>query len=188
MPPPPPPLPPPPLPPPVPAGTQRNIVVLLTDDQDLRLGSMRAMPYTMEHIGRAGANISNFFVHTPICCPSRSTLLSGRWYHNNKVDLAGAFDKESPYKGCMRMNTSRVYNPGFWQHSLVATLKTKHGYATGLFGKVLNVMDSYGCVPGFSTPHVDRLFVMCNHNFFNERWADSRDPARADNHSVARPA
>ena len=73
--PPPPPLPPPPLPPPVPPGTQKNVIVLLTDDQDLRLGSMRAMPYTMEHIGSEGANISNFFVHTPICCPSRSSYM-----------------------------------------------------------------------------------------------------------------
>ena len=64
-----PPLPPPPLPPPVKPGSQKNVIVLLTDDQDLRLGSMRAMTYTMEHIGNAGANISNFFVHTPICCP-----------------------------------------------------------------------------------------------------------------------
>ena len=63
-----PPLPPPPLPPRVTPGTQKNIVLLLTDDQDLRLGSMVAMPYTAEHIGVAGANLSNFFVGTPICC------------------------------------------------------------------------------------------------------------------------
>ena len=56
-------------------GTQRNIIFLLTDDQDLRLGSMQAMPFTMEHIMHAGANVSNFFIHTPICCPSRTTLM-----------------------------------------------------------------------------------------------------------------
>ena len=157
-----PPLPPPPLPPSVKPGSQKNVIVLLTDDQDLRLGSMRAMPYTMEHIGNAGANISNFFVHTPICCPryapaqllllgqnwtryvrlcsgliyellslsfSRTTLLSGRFYHNNKVSRDAKFDKEAPYRGCMSMNTSLQYNPGFWDNSLVATLK-KSGYVS----------------------------------------------------------
>ena len=62
---------------------------------------MRAMPYTSEHIGKEGANISNFFVHTPICCPSRTTLLGGRFYHNNKVSLEGEYDPEAPYHGCM---------------------------------------------------------------------------------------
>eukprot|EP01052_Picozoa_sp_SAG31_P018211 SAG31_NODE_1281_length_9019_cov_4.758072_3_plen_273_part_00 len=154
--PPPSPLPPPPLPPPVPPGSQKNIIILLTDDQDLRLGSMRAMPYTMQHIGREGANISNFFVHTPICCPSRTTLLGGKFYHNNKVNLEGQYDREAPYRGCMSMNTSRVYNPGFWDDSIVATLKKHHGYATALFGKVLNEMDSYGCAEGSPRPPISR--------------------------------
>ena len=61
----------PPTPPPPPLrkvapGSQKNIIFLLTDDQDLRLGSMGAMPFTMEHITHAGANISNYFIHTPI--------------------------------------------------------------------------------------------------------------------------
>jgi hypothetical protein len=30
---------------------------------------------------------------------------------------------------------------GFWENSLVATLKKQHGYATAIFGKMLNVMD-----------------------------------------------
>ena len=46
--------------------------------------------------------------------------------------------------------------------------------------QVLNVMDSYGCSAGFRTPHVDRLLIMCNHNFYNENWADDRDPDTPD--------
>eukprot|EP00937_MAST-01D_sp_MAST-1D-sp2_P005871 g5871.t1 len=176
-PPPAPPLPAPPLPPTVTPGTQKNIIVLLTDDQDLRLGSMVALPAVQQHIGGAGANLSNFFVGTPICCPSRATLLSGRWNHNNK----GRFG----YKGCMFMNTSRDDNPGFWERSLPARLRRDHGYATGMFGKVLNVMDTYGCRPGYKAPHLDRSMIMCNHNYFNEKWADDRDPRRANATSVA---
>jgi hypothetical protein len=50
---------------------------MLTDDQDLRLGSLQAMPYLRETVLPDSANLSNFFVHTPICCPSRSTLITG---------------------------------------------------------------------------------------------------------------
>ena len=84
---PPPPVPPPP--PPVPPYTPGapNFIMLLTDDQDLVLGSMTAMPYTRNTIiGEDGAtNLTNFFTNTPICCPSRATLLSGRYNHNNKA-------------------------------------------------------------------------------------------------------
>ena len=48
---------PPPPPPRVPAGSQKNIVLLLTDDQDLRLGSMQAMPHTQRILKSAGANL-----------------------------------------------------------------------------------------------------------------------------------
>ena len=57
--------------------------------------------------------------------------------------------------------------------------------ATGMFGKVLNVMDTYGCKEGWYPPYLDRFLIMCNHNFFNERWADSLDPNRANKSSVA---
>ena len=63
-----------------------NFVLLLTDDQDVRLGSMQAMPTTRDVLVNKGANLSNFFVHTPICCPSRSELLTGKYFHNLKVD------------------------------------------------------------------------------------------------------
>jgi len=48
------PRPPPPTPPPfaAAAGEQRNIVLILTDDQDLRLGSMQAMPHTQRLLNR----------------------------------------------------------------------------------------------------------------------------------------
>eukprot|EP01065_Artemidia_motanka_P024764 TRINITY_DN2966_c0_g1_i1.p1 TRINITY_DN2966_c0_g1~~TRINITY_DN2966_c0_g1_i1.p1 ORF type:complete len:503 (+),score=186.63 TRINITY_DN2966_c0_g1_i1:76-1584(+) len=147
-----------------------NIVVLLTDDQDVRLGSMAAMPYTAQHVGAAGANVSNFFVNTPICCPSRATLLSGRWNHNNKV-------KDNEASGCMRMNTSRVDNPQWWENSFVSHLHKELGYTTGLFGKVLNDMTSYGC-SGAKTAatNVDRAFIMCNPAFYDETWADFGGP------------
>ena len=68
-----------PAPPPVPAGSQKNIVFITTDDQDLMSGSMRALPHTARLLGKGGANLTQFRVNTPICCPSRSTMLTGRY-------------------------------------------------------------------------------------------------------------
>ena len=148
--------------------TGPNIIFVLTDDQDVRLNSMSAMPYLRETVLPKAANLSNFFVHTPICCPSRSTLVTGRFVHNNKVRSASA-------GGCMRMNSSRVDNPAFWANSFVRALSVDHGYKVGVFGKLLNTMDSYGCNGAASMADgVDRMFVMCNAAFYNEKWADFR--------------
>ena len=58
--PPPPPPTPPPAPPPAPAGTQKNVAFVLTDDQDLMLGSMRALPAIQKLVAEAGANLTHF--------------------------------------------------------------------------------------------------------------------------------
>eukprot|EP01049_Picozoa_sp_SAG25_P014148 SAG25_NODE_2407_length_1635_cov_3.190104_2_plen_96_part_00 len=55
-----------------------NVVLVLTDDQDLLFESMRAMPFTTQLLGGGGATFSNFFAHTPVCCPSRGELLTVR--------------------------------------------------------------------------------------------------------------
>lgn len=57
-----------------------NFFFMLTDDQDGMLGSMAAMSFTRS-LGATGANLTNFFAHTPACCPSRSELLSGRNFY-----------------------------------------------------------------------------------------------------------
>jgi hypothetical protein len=61
------------------AKAKANIVFLLTDDQDRQLGSMAALPSVEKYVTGRGVNVSNMFVNTPICCPSRSTLFSGRF-------------------------------------------------------------------------------------------------------------
>ena len=164
----PPPPPPPPAPRPRPGAP--NVMMLLTDDQDLVLGSMRAMPHTQAVLG---TNLTWFYTATPICCPSRATLLSGRYNHNNKArtfaDSGGGVSRDGM---CMRMNTSQRLNPRFWEESFPYRLRFEHGYTVGLFGKVLNVMEDYGCDGRSTAAGVDRLFVMCKHVYYNESWID----------------
>ena len=65
-------------------GGQRrpNIVVILTDDQDITMGGTRPLEAARRLIAESGAEFTNAFATTPICCPSRSSLLTGRYLHN----------------------------------------------------------------------------------------------------------
>ena len=52
-----------------PSGHSQGIF-LLTDDQDLRLGSIGAMPFLREHVLAAGTNLTHYFVGVPTGKPN----------------------------------------------------------------------------------------------------------------------
>ena len=56
---------------------KHNIVLILTDDQDIELGSLQFMPKLARHIRDEGAIYRYGYSSTPMCCPSRSSLLTG---------------------------------------------------------------------------------------------------------------
>ena len=111
-----------------------NIVFILTDDQDMRLGSddkaytawgsVDAMPTVQKRFLQEGGAMQNFFVATPICCPSRTEFFTGRYFHNVR-GKDGA--------GCMHANTTGVGE----KEGLFAEF-TQAGYEVGVFGKVTN--------------------------------------------------
>jgi hypothetical protein len=130
------PLPPLPPPPPVkpPLGHQPNLVFLLTDDQDrtlgehdyTHLGSLQVMKNVQAELIEKGAFLQNFFVNTPICCPSRTEFFSGRYYHN--------IGPPGDVGNCMHVDTANAAHP---LTSLFGLL-TRAGYNVGAFGKVTN--------------------------------------------------
>ena len=70
-------------------GDKPNIVLVVTDDQRLDELDKRVMPATTRLIGGKGTTFTNTVVTTPTCCPSRATMLTGQYGHNNGV-LANA--------------------------------------------------------------------------------------------------
>jgi len=65
-----------------PDSAQRpNIVVINTDDQRSR--TINFMPAIQRLLVERGVTYPNTTVPTPSCCPSRATMLSGQYVHNN---------------------------------------------------------------------------------------------------------
>ena len=60
-----------------------NIVVVLTDDQ--RWDTLSAMPTVEQELVAHGVTFTNSFVVNSLCCPSRTSLLTGQYSHSTGV-------------------------------------------------------------------------------------------------------
>lgn len=101
-----------------PDGDQRpNILVIVTDDQGV--GMMDAMPLTQAWIPDQGITFSQGYVTTPVCCPSRASILTGMYASHHEV---------------------RLLKDPLERPTMVDDLH-EAGYQTGLVGKYLNSWD-----------------------------------------------
>ena len=76
------------------------------------------MPVLARELAEGGASFKGY-VDVPICCPSRTSTLSGRFSHNlNNTQLGWCGNFLKAHEG----------------HTWIGELK-KAGYATALFGK-----------------------------------------------------
>ena len=106
--------------PPLPDGPF-DIVLILTDDQGTN--TLQYMPRTRALIGQQGVEFTNAFASTPLCCPSRASILTGLYTHNHNV-----LTNFGPAGGATV----------FADTSTVATWLEARGYRTGYLGKYLN--------------------------------------------------
>ena len=65
------------------AQPRPNVVLIMTDDQTVR--DMSVLPDVRRTIGGRGVTFRNSFASYPLCCPSRATMLTGRYSHNHGV-------------------------------------------------------------------------------------------------------
>jgi arylsulfatase A-like enzyme len=104
-----------------------NIVFILTDDQDLLLHSLDHMPRTRALIAQQGMTFKEDFVPLSLCCPSRSTILTGLYPHNHKI-----YNNRAPDGGFAKFEALGH------EETTIATALHAAGYRTALLGKYLN--------------------------------------------------
>jgi arylsulfatase A-like enzyme len=123
------------------AAAQRpSFVVIQTDDQtldELYAGfgepRLQTMPNTLRLIAKRGMTFNRYYVSYPLCCPSRVTLLTGRYAHNT-----GVKGNVQPNGGYFGFSFRAAY-----AHNLAVWLQNA-GYRTIHVGKFLN---GYGDEP-----------------------------------------
>ncbi len=116
-----------------------NVVVIMTDDQNLAQMTPEYMPKTMRLLGgRGSTRFTRSFVSSPLCCPSRAGTLTGAYPHNNGVH------DNTPGYGALIEKDQTLFT---WLQAA--------GYRTGHIGRFLLNYDSFSMAspnPGAPPP------------------------------------
>jgi len=110
-----------------------NLIFIFTDDQPYH--TVDYMPTVKNELMAKGVIFENAFATTPLCCPSRASILSGQYVHNHEV-----YTNTLPLGGATRFDDTEALS--LWIQDA--------GYRTGYFGKYLNAYEDlqpYGYVP-----------------------------------------
>jgi arylsulfatase A-like enzyme len=113
------------------ARAKPNVLVIVTDDQ--RANTLGVMPKTRSIFLREGRQYTNAFAVTPLCCPSRASIFTGRFAHNTKVRTND---------DARRLDTSTMF----------PRLLRSAGYESAFVGRFLNGWGGLRRPP----PHFDR--------------------------------
>lgn len=102
-----------------------NVLIIVTDDQRAS-GTLEVMPQTRRWFQEGGVTFPHAFATTPLCCPSRASILTGQYAHNHGIQVRV-------------LRTSGTTSPeGRFQRSTLQWYLREAGYRTAIFGKYLN--------------------------------------------------
>lgn len=111
----------------LPMENRPNILFILTDDLDSGLNTIDYMQNLQDLIISQGTSLEDYFVTSPVCCPSRATTLKGQYTHNH-----GVYNNYAPEGGFEKFTESKE------EDSTLAVWLQSAGYRTVLMGKYLN--------------------------------------------------
>ncbi|EJT70274.1 hypothetical protein GGTG_12447 [Gaeumannomyces tritici R3-111a-1] len=152
------------------AAERPNIVFILTDDQDQRLGSLDYLPLIKKHLADAGTTYTRHYCTTAICCPSRVSLWTGKLAHNTNVT-----NVSPPYGGYPKFLTQGLndkYLPVWLQEA---------GYNTYYTGKLFNAhsIDNYNKPFPRGWNHSDFQLDPYTYRYLNTTFQRDQDPPRS---------
>ena len=107
-----------------------NILLILTDDQ--RADTLWAMPNVRKKLVKKGMKFEHGYISNTLCCPSRASILTGRYSHGH-----GVYTNYLPFGGF----------DAFVDSSTVATWLDEAGYETAIMGKYFNQYNDPEYVP-----------------------------------------
>ncbi|MFJ3666365.1 sulfatase [Streptomyces sp. NPDC090106] len=124
-----------------------NILFVLTDDQPK--DTDWALPQTLDWLAGHGTTFGRAHANTPLCAPSRASIMSGRYAHNH-----GVLDTRHPEH--------------LDQRTVVQRQLQEAGYRTGLFGKYLNFWPT-----GDAPPHFDEWLLQEPVRYYDGHYNDN---------------
>ena len=134
----------------IPKTSRPNILFILTDDLDAKLGTLQYLPAVQQLMTSQGLFLNDYIISDSLCCPSRTSILRGQYSQNTGVYTNGPMDGGfGQFYQLQREN------------STVATWLHQAGYRTALFGKYLN---------GYPNPG--------NRNYIPPGWDEWVSPAK----------
>jgi len=120
-----------------------NVLIIFTDDQ--RPDTMAVMPQVQKWFEQLGTEYPNTYAATPLCCPSRANIMTGRYAHNT-----GVVDNSTHHS--------------MDQSTTLQALLRRAGYKTAIVGKYFN-----GWPLRRKPQHFDRWAIFRS-GYFNTKW------------------
>ena len=122
-----------------------NLILIQIDDATAEMVSPQTMPRTFHRLAGNGTILDNYVATTPLCCPSRASLLTGQYAHNH-----GVLDNQPGFPDLVAKDNIL---PAWLQNA---------GYKTAHVGKYLN--NSVGNTPTRPPKAWDRWSVALEPN------------------------